>query len=80
MDAYPEIDEVAWVQEEPKNQGAWSFVAPRLRTYTEVAENAKGELYNKFVGKVDNVTQTLGMTPEQFKAIGLPGRNTPACK
>jgi ABC-type branched-subunit amino acid transport system substrate-binding protein len=47
---------------------------------TEVAENAKGELYNKFVGKVDNVTQTLGMTPEQFRAVGLPGRNTPACK
>ncbi|MGD9920767.1 MAG: ABC transporter substrate-binding protein, partial [Pseudorhodoplanes sp.] len=47
---------------------------------TEVSENNKGELYNKFVGKVDDVTQTLGMTPDQFKAIGLPGRNTPACK
>jgi 2-oxoglutarate dehydrogenase E1 component len=34
VDAYPNIDEVAWVQEEPKNQGAWSFVAPRLRVST----------------------------------------------
>ncbi len=34
VDSYPEIDEVAWVQEEPKNQGAWSFVAPRLRVST----------------------------------------------
>jgi len=34
VDRYPHIDEVAWVQEEPKNQGAWSFVAPRLRVST----------------------------------------------
>jgi 2-oxoglutarate dehydrogenase complex dehydrogenase (E1) component-like enzyme len=34
VDQYPEIDEVAWVQEEPKNQGAWSFVAPRIRVST----------------------------------------------
>ena len=34
VDTYPEIDEVAWVQEEPKNMGPWSFVAPRLRVST----------------------------------------------
>lgn len=34
VDGYPNIDEVAWVQEEPKNMGAWSFVAPRLRVST----------------------------------------------
>ncbi|HVH38519.1 MAG TPA: 2-oxoglutarate dehydrogenase E1 component [Gemmatimonadaceae bacterium] len=34
VDGYPDIDEVAWVQEEPKNMGAWSFVAPRLRVST----------------------------------------------
>lgn len=46
---------------------------------TEVRENADGELYNTFVSKVDGVTQTLGMTPEEFRAIGLPSRDTPAC-
>ncbi|MBX3134250.1 MAG: 2-oxoglutarate dehydrogenase E1 component [Gemmatimonadaceae bacterium] len=34
VDLYPNIDEVAWVQEEPKNMGAWTFVAPRLRVST----------------------------------------------
>ncbi len=34
VDLYPSIDEVAWVQEEPKNMGAWTFVAPRLRVST----------------------------------------------
>jgi 2-oxoglutarate dehydrogenase E1 component len=31
LDQYPAVDEVVWAQEEPKNMGAWTFVAPRLR-------------------------------------------------
>lgn len=29
---YPHAEEVAWLQEEPRNRGAWAFVAPRLRS------------------------------------------------
>lgn len=29
--AYPNLKEIMWVQEEPKNMGAWTFVEPRLR-------------------------------------------------
>ncbi len=46
---------------------------------TEVTEAEDGTLYNKFVSKADDVSQTLGMTPEEFRAIGLPGRDTPPC-
>ena len=28
---YPNLKEIKWVQEEPKNMGAWTFVEPRLR-------------------------------------------------
>ena len=28
---YPHASDLRWVQEEPKNQGAWQFIAPRLR-------------------------------------------------
>jgi 2-oxoglutarate dehydrogenase E1 component len=31
LDGYPAVEDVVWVQEEPKNMGAWSFVSPRLR-------------------------------------------------
>jgi len=31
LDRYPSLEEVVWAQEEPKNMGAWTFVAPRLR-------------------------------------------------
>jgi 2-oxoglutarate dehydrogenase E1 component len=31
VDLYPNVEEVVWAQEEPKNMGAWSYVQPRLR-------------------------------------------------
>ena len=31
LSRYPNMEEVFWVQEEPQNRGAWSFVAPRVR-------------------------------------------------
>jgi 2-oxoglutarate dehydrogenase E1 component len=30
--SYPNLKEIVWVQEEPKNMGAWNFVEPRLVT------------------------------------------------
>jgi len=47
---------------------------------TEVSANADGTLSNKMVARVDNVTQTLGMTADAFRAMGLPSRTTPDCK
>ena len=31
VDLYPNVEEVAWAQEEPKNMGGWTYVQPRLR-------------------------------------------------
>jgi 2-oxoglutarate dehydrogenase E1 component len=31
LEGYPNLREILWVQEEPQNMGAWSFVEPRLR-------------------------------------------------
>jgi 2-oxoglutarate dehydrogenase E1 component len=31
VDRYPNVDEIVWAQEEPKNMGAWTYVQPRLR-------------------------------------------------
>ncbi|MDQ3412577.1 MAG: 2-oxoglutarate dehydrogenase E1 component [Chloroflexota bacterium] len=32
INRYPNLREVYWVQEEPKNMGAWTFMEPRLRS------------------------------------------------
>lgn len=46
---------------------------------TEVVEGADGNLTSVFRARYDNVTQTLGMTAEEFRAMGLPSRDTPDC-
>jgi ABC-type branched-subunit amino acid transport system substrate-binding protein len=45
----------------------------------EVVEAEDGTLHNKMVATQENVNQTLGMSPEDFKAMGLPSRDTPDC-
>lgn len=45
----------------------------------EVVETPDGGLTNTFKARVDNVTQTLGMTADEFRAMGLPSRDTPDC-
>ncbi|MFN3687543.1 ABC transporter substrate-binding protein [Salinarimonas sp.] len=46
---------------------------------TEVVEGPDGNLQSVFRARVDGVTQTLGMTPDEFRAMGLPSRDTPDC-
>ncbi|WP_299773970.1 ABC transporter substrate-binding protein [uncultured Tateyamaria sp.] len=45
----------------------------------EVVEDGKGGLKNEFKSRTDDVNQTLGMTVEEFTAMGLPSRDTPDC-
>lgn len=47
---------------------------------TEVFEQDDGTLATKLVSMKEDVTQTLGLSKEAFDAIGLPGRDVPACK
>jgi branched-chain amino acid transport system substrate-binding protein len=45
----------------------------------EVVDDGAGGLKSEFKGRVDNVNQTLGMTADEFRAMGLPSRDTPDC-
>ncbi len=45
LESYPNVREIVWVQEEPKNMGAWSFMEPRLR------ELVDDDLPVRYVGK-----------------------------
>jgi len=64
VDRYPNIDEVAWVQEEPKNQGAWSFVAPRLRVSTGNA------LVIRYYGRPERASPAEGYPAEHAEEQG----------
>jgi ABC-type branched-subunit amino acid transport system substrate-binding protein len=46
----------------------------------EVSVGPNDTLTNKMVARVEGVTQTLGMSAEAFRAMGLPSRTNPDCK
>jgi 2-oxoglutarate dehydrogenase E1 component len=54
VDTYPNVEQVAWVQEEPKNQGAWSYVAPLLRVSAGTA------LEVPYVGRAERASPAEG--------------------
>ena len=55
--SYPNIKEVVWAQEEPKNQGAWLFIAPRL--YDDVMKSGK-QVRISFAGREASAAPACG--------------------
>ncbi len=53
---YPKLREIVWMQEEPKNMGAWTFVEPRLRDRDIVGW--KGDLH--YVGRPEAASPAEG--------------------
>jgi len=54
VDAYPNLEEVVWAQEEPKNMGAWTFVSPRLRASTG------NQLTVRYIGRPERASPAEG--------------------
>jgi 2-oxoglutarate dehydrogenase E1 component len=55
---YPELHEVVWLQEEPRNMGAWSYMQPRLR------ELLHSEIALFYIGRPDSSSPAEGHLPE----------------
>ncbi len=54
VDAYQNVVEIVWAQEEPKNMGSWSYVAPRLRA------SAGNALIIRYVGRPERASPAEG--------------------
>lgn len=54
LEHYPNLEEIAWVQEEPKNMGAWYYIAPIL------FELASGSLKVSYIGRPDRSSPAGG--------------------
>ena len=82
---YPNLEEIFWVQEEPRNMGAWSFMEPRLRetlaalerdiplVYAgrpERASPAEGSLDRHGVEQARIAQVALNVTPAPIEANG----------
>jgi len=54
LEELPNLESVAWVQEEPKNQGAWLFVYPYLKSIV-------GHQYNlSYQGRIQRAAPAEG--------------------
>jgi 2-oxoglutarate decarboxylase len=51
---YPRLEELVWVQEEPRNMGAWAYLAPKLQ------ELASGRLHVGYVGRPERASPAEG--------------------
>ena len=67
VDRYPNVEEVVWAQEEPKNMGAWTFVSPRLKASTG------NQLTVRYLGRPERASPAEGYhqahTDEQARIV-----------
>jgi 2-oxoglutarate dehydrogenase E1 component len=54
LDRYPGVEDVVWAQEEPRNMGAWSYAAPRLRALTGNTLNVR------YIGRPERASPAEG--------------------
>src|SRR5699024_2954182 len=54
IEQLPNLEEIVWVQEEPKNMGSWRFVLEYLR------ELVKDEQIIRYVGRPERAATSVG--------------------
>jgi 2-oxoglutarate dehydrogenase E1 component len=68
VDGYPNLEDVVWAQEEPKNMGAWSYVSPQLRVATG------NMLTIRYIGRPERASPAEGYSKaheeEQKRIVG----------
>jgi 2-oxoglutarate dehydrogenase E1 component len=57
---YPNTSELVWVQEEPRNMGVWSYIAPRLRDLVETGAPAGERRPLRYIGRAAEASPAEG--------------------
>jgi len=70
LDKYPNAD-LLWCQEEPLNNGAWTYVGPRLLTAANETEHHKGK-YPKYAGRDPTSSVATGSKVRYSRAACFP--------
>ncbi|KAI5821384.1 thiamine diphosphate-binding protein [Pyronema omphalodes] len=66
LEKYPNIEEVVWVQEEPLNAGAWSYVQPRLDVILrESSKHANKQV--RYAGRAPSASVATGLKKNHVK-------------
>jgi 2-oxoglutarate dehydrogenase E1 component len=74
---YPALTEVIWLQEEPKNMGAWTYMEPRLRELF-------GDLPLTYIGRPERASPAEGYADlhqrEQARIVSAAFADAPAAR
>lgn len=59
LSSYPNLTEVVWLQEEPKNMGAWHYIAPLIRDLLDTLGD-DGSIPLSYVGRPERASPAEG--------------------
>jgi 2-oxoglutarate dehydrogenase E1 component len=65
MKRFPKA-EVVWCQEEPKNQGAWTFVEPRIE---DTIAKLGGTARPRYVGRPESASTAAGLMSQHLAEL-----------
>jgi len=68
LEKYSSANDICWVQEEPKNMGAWSFLSPLIRQHLTAGQTLR------YIGRSENSSPSTGfldLHQEEQKRIAL---------
>jgi len=60
LDLYPSAVHFAWLQEEPRNQGAWNHVRSRIETVLSARKSLK-DIELHYMGRVESALPAPGI-------------------
>lgn len=58
LSGLPKLNKIIWAQEEPKNMGAWSYIAPKIDDLLE--EVGKKKMRVEYVGRTERASPAVG--------------------
>jgi 2-oxoglutarate dehydrogenase E1 component len=72
LEGHGNLNEVVWLQEEPKNMGAWLYAAPRIRELLDTIQPT-GSIPLSYVGRPERASPAEGSsddhTEEQSRIV-----------
>ncbi|HYI14442.1 MAG TPA: 2-oxoglutarate dehydrogenase E1 component, partial [Thermomicrobiales bacterium] len=63
LEGYPNLNEVIWLQEEPKNMGAWLYIAPRIRELLDTLQ-PEGGIPLSYAGRPERASPAEGSSDD----------------
>ncbi len=64
IERYPNVEDAVWVQEEPRNQGAWYAMQSRLR---RIVQKHKVDVHLRYVGRESSASAAAGHSALHFR-------------